>query len=236
LRRVPARSTGEVARPVRERHEDLPPLTLPLGHGLFHQRDADAMALGYQQLVEPCRRELLLAAGPPAGLGQQRLHARTHRVPHRSRARLRLPSHRHRLRQVLLHRQPREPQLLRNLPLRPAFHQHLVTNDMDLIHSQHPPSGPEAHASGNRLLRSPGGSLSERRVDHFPGGAPTMCHPLDMDLSGERHLGRRWFDWTHDGYEAETPDEDDPSQRSVAGEWVAYHGVKVKVAGVIASA
>src|SRR5262245_12671357 len=39
---------GEVARPIRERHEDLAPLTLPLGYCFFDDRGADAMALADQ--------------------------------------------------------------------------------------------------------------------------------------------------------------------------------------------
>jgi CheY-like chemotaxis protein len=120
------------------------------------------MALGHQQLVQPRRGQLLLPPGPPTRLGQQRLHAIAHRVPHRPRPGLRFPPHRYRLGEVLLDRQPRNPQLLRDLPLGAAFHQHFVTNDMDLIHSQHPPSGPEADASG----QPPSGL----QVDHFPSG------------------------------------------------------------------
>ena len=55
---------GEIARPIRQRHEDLAALALPLGDRLFDERDADPMALGDQQLVEPRGRQPLLAAGP----------------------------------------------------------------------------------------------------------------------------------------------------------------------------
>jgi hypothetical protein len=48
-----------------------------------------------------------------------------------------------------------------------------MTNDMYLIHSEHPPSEPEAPRFGQSPLMLPGGSLSERRVDHFPSGAPS---------------------------------------------------------------
>ena len=36
---------GEIARTIRQRHEDLAALALPLGDGLFDERDADPMAL-----------------------------------------------------------------------------------------------------------------------------------------------------------------------------------------------
>jgi hypothetical protein len=44
---------------------------LPLGDRLLDQRDADRLALGDQQLVQPRRRQPLLAAGPVLGLLQQ---------------------------------------------------------------------------------------------------------------------------------------------------------------------
>ena len=57
---------------------------------------------------------------------------------------------------------PRNPELLGHSSLRAAFHQHLVPNDMYLVHLEHPPSGPEAQRFGNRQSRP--------QVDHFPSG------------------------------------------------------------------
>ena len=65
--------------------------------------------------------------------------------------------------------------LFRHLPLRTAFHQHFVTEYMDLIYLEHPHSADSgARRFGKPAVRPPGGSLSERRVDHFPSGASTM--------------------------------------------------------------
>ncbi len=64
---------GEIAGPIRQRHEDLATLALPLGDRLFDERDADPMALRHQQLVQARRRQLLFAARPLRRLGQQRL-------------------------------------------------------------------------------------------------------------------------------------------------------------------
>ena len=76
---------GEIARPIRQRHEHLAALALPLGDGLFDERDADPMALGDQQLVEPRGRQPLLATGPSARFGQQPVHPVTHGLPDRPR-------------------------------------------------------------------------------------------------------------------------------------------------------
>jgi hypothetical protein len=68
-------------------------------------------------------------------------------------------------------RTPRNSELFRDVSPRATFHQHLVANDMDLIHPEHPPSGPEAQRFGNRrqtprwiTFRAASGSLSERRA------------------------------------------------------------------------
>lgn len=44
---------------------------------------------------------------------------------------------------------------------------------MYLVHPEHPPADPKRTASAT-AIRPSGGSLSERRMDHFPGGAPTF--------------------------------------------------------------
>ena len=84
LRRTPATSTSTSKKStsarspgaIRQRHEDLPPLPLPLRDCRLHQRGADPMALGPQQLVQPRRRQPLLAARPVRRLRQQRLDPR----------------------------------------------------------------------------------------------------------------------------------------------------------------
>jgi hypothetical protein len=56
---------------------------------------------------------------------------------------------------------------------RAPVHQDFVMNDVNLIRPEHPPSEPEAQRFGQPAIRPSGGSLSERRMDHFPSGAPT---------------------------------------------------------------
>ena len=162
---------GQVARPIRQRHEDLAPLPLPLRHGLFDDGDADAEPLSHQQGMEAGRRQPLLTRRPLRRTGQQRLDALSHLVPHRSCPRCRCLPTRDRLADVFPDRQPRNPELFGDLPPRPAFHEHLVPNDMYLVHPEHPPSGPEAQRFGNRdqalrwiTFRAANGSLSERRA------------------------------------------------------------------------
>ena len=153
---------GEIPRPIRQRHEDLAALALPLGDRLFHERDADPMALGHQQLVEPRRRQLLFPAGPLGRLRQHGVHARADHVPHRSSPRRRLRSDRQRLLEVLADRDPRQSELTGHRPLRSAFHQHFVPHHMHLIHPEHPSSEP-------RIL-DPASSQSGPQVVYFPSG------------------------------------------------------------------
>ena len=61
---------GEIPWAIRQRHRDLATLALPLGYGLFHERHADSMPLGHEQLVQPRRRQPLLARGPLDRLGE----------------------------------------------------------------------------------------------------------------------------------------------------------------------
>ena len=166
---------GEIARPIRQRHEDLAALPLPLRDRVLDDRDADAVALGHQQLVQPRRRQPLLAARPLRRLGQQRLdpRGRPRPTPAAARGRRCLP-HRRRLVQYFRDRHPRQSQLPRHRPLRPALHQHLVPDDMHLIHPEHPPSGPRIPRSGKPAIRPSGGLLSERRMVYFLSGAPTL--------------------------------------------------------------
>jgi hypothetical protein len=55
---------GEIARPIRQRHEHLAALPLPLRDRVFDDGHAHAVPLRQQQLVQPCRGQPLLAAGP----------------------------------------------------------------------------------------------------------------------------------------------------------------------------
>src|SRR5688572_3695995 len=95
-------------------------------------------------------REQLLAARPVLRCRQQRVDPGTDLLPHGAGPRLRLLPHGLRAFDVLANRDPRDPELLRDLSLRPTFDQYLVTNDMYLIHSEHPPADPKLAASGNR--------------------------------------------------------------------------------------
>jgi len=63
---------GEIAGPIRQRHEDLATRPLPLRDRVFDDRHPDAVALGDQQLVQSRRRQPLFAARPPHRLGQER--------------------------------------------------------------------------------------------------------------------------------------------------------------------
>ena len=140
-----------------------------------------------QQLVQPRGRQLLLAAGPLRRFGQQRLHPRA-APPPRPAAAAALVSFRtgHRLLEILPDRQPRNPELFRDLPLRAALHQHLVTNDMYLVHLEHPFQRTPEPPLRKPAIRPSGGSLSERRMDHFLSGAPTEHETLYRDSGRPR--------------------------------------------------
>ena len=131
------------------------------------------MPLGDQQPVQARGGQPLLAPGPLLRLGQQRLHPLADHVPHRPGPRpgLRLPRG-DRLLQVLADRDARQPQLAGDRPLRPPLHQHLVSDDMHLIHPEHPFSEPRIPRSGKSAIRPSGGLLSERRLVYFLSGAP----------------------------------------------------------------
>ncbi len=154
---------GQIARPIRQRHEDLAALPLPLGDRVFDDGHADAVAFGQQQRVQPRGGQPLLAARPSHRVGQQRLHPLGDRIPHRPRPRrrLRLPR-RGRLVQVLADGDPRQPQLAGDGPLRPPLHQHFVSNDMHEIHPEHPPANPGS--------LDPASPPSGPQVVYFPSG------------------------------------------------------------------
>ena len=154
---------GEIPGPIRQRHEHLATLALPLGDRLFDERDADPMALGDQQLVEPRGGQLLFPAGPLRRLGQQRRPPARSPRPRpvgRGAASFRIGS---RFLEVLADRHPRKSQLPGHVPLRSAFHQHFMPNDMHLIHPEHPfQRTPDA--------LDPASSQSGPQVVYFPSG------------------------------------------------------------------
>ena len=133
-------------------------------------RHLDLLPLRNQHRVQPRRRELLLAARPLGGVGQQRLHPRGHRVPDwpgpRSNLRLR---YRHRLVDVLTDGRPRQTQLARYRPLCPSFDEHLVPYHMHWIH-------PERRAQLADDDSSRGG-------EHRPGRCPPLW-PGDLQNDG----------------------------------------------------
>jgi hypothetical protein len=154
---------GEIARPIRQRHEDLAALSLPLRDGGLDERGPDPMALADQQLVQPRGRELLFAARPVLRRRQQRFDARADLRPHRPGSRLGLPPHRLRPLDVLADCDPRDPDLLRDLSSGAAVDQHLMANDMYLVHLEHP-------LQRTRGAGSSAGPLSGLQVDQFPSG------------------------------------------------------------------
>jgi hypothetical protein len=134
---------GEIAWPIRQRHEDLAPLPLPLRDGVFDHRDAHGVPFRPEHRVQARGRQPLFTAGPADGLGQQRLHAGPDRLPDRPRPRRRLRRpRRSRLVQVLADRDPRQSQLPCHRPLRSPFDQHFVPDHVYLIHPEHPPANP----------------------------------------------------------------------------------------------
>ena len=182
---------GQIARPIRQRHEDLAALPLPFRDRVFDNGHAYAMPLGHQQLVQPRGRQSLLAARPPGGVDEHRLHPLGDRVPHRPRPRRRLLfSKRDRLIEVLPDRDARQSQLTGDGPLRPPLHQHFVSNDMYLIHPEHPSSELRIPRSGKPAVRPSGGLLSERRLVYFLSGAPRWrCLEWPQAVSGSPQMG-----------------------------------------------
>ncbi len=182
LRRVPSTSTshleevdfGEIARPIRQRHEDLAALPLPFCDRLFDEGHADSVPLGQQELMQSRGGQPLFAAGPAHRFSQERRHSVGDRVPDwpRPGRRLQFPR-RDRLIHVLPDGDARQPQLTGDRPLRPPLYQHFVSNDMHEIHPEHPSSELRIPRSGKPAVRPSGGLLSERRLVYFLSGAPT---------------------------------------------------------------
>ena len=154
---------GEIARPIRQRHEDLAALPLPFCDRLFDDGHADALALSPQQLVESRGGQPLLAPSPPHRFGEQHLHAVGDRIPDRpgpSRG-LRLPTG-DRLIHVFPNRDTRQPQFAGDRPLGPPLNQHLMSNHMHEIHPEHPPANPGSS--------DPASPPSSPQVVYFPSG------------------------------------------------------------------
>ena len=107
----------QIARPIRQRHEDLAALPLPLRDRSLDDGDADGVPLGHQQLVQPRGRQPLLARRPLRRGGEQRLDTLGHFLPHWSCPRPRFFPARRRLSDVFPHRQSRNPELLGDPPL-----------------------------------------------------------------------------------------------------------------------
>ncbi len=161
---------GEVAGVIHERHEHLAPSALPLGDGLTHRRDPDAPALGEQHLVQPRRRQPLLASGPPRRLREQRFDARADHVQHRTAARSTRPVRRLGALDVAPHGIARDAELARHPPHRQPFDQHLMPHHVYLIHPQHPLAEPRHRRPSNfRGL--------DRWVDQFSSGVWITFRP-----------------------------------------------------------
>ena len=136
-----------------------------------------------QQLVQPRRRQLLLAAGPLRRFRQQRLHPRADLRPTPAAPAAPLPSAPAAACSRYFRTVTRDnPKLSGHRPLRPPLHQHLVPNDMYLIHPEHPPADPgsagirQARHQALRwsTFRAAIGSLSERRAHLARSGSITV--------------------------------------------------------------
>jgi hypothetical protein len=163
----------QLARLVHQRSEDLLASSLPLGHQLADHAIADGVPLRDQQLVQPRCRQLLLAAGPARSLAEQLLEARPDSIRD-GMAAVDLPSNAgFRVAvDVPAHRISRNAHLAGHPAHRAPLHQHLVSDNVNLVHPQHPPAEAPAPRAGNpRSLgwisfSPPNGSLS-RRHDHL---------------------------------------------------------------------
>ena len=164
-------------RTVHQRNERLLTLALPLPHVAAHGRDPDLVALLQQLAMQTRSRQTLLRRRPARPPAQQLLQTRRHTLRHPSAPRLALHPPRLALIQVLAHRVAAHTVPAGHPTLAPSLHQHLVPNNMNLIHPQRvlPPIRlvhKEDQATG---VRAEGGSLSERWVAQFPSDASTIC-------------------------------------------------------------
>jgi hypothetical protein len=127
-----------LAGTVHQRHEHLGGPPPQLAHVGSDRRHSYLEAFLDQLPVQPRSRDPLLGRRPRPPLLEQRCDPRPHPLEHRPRPRLALHPDRRRHPEVLADRVAAHPQLPRHRPHALLFHQHLVTDNMDLIHPQHP--------------------------------------------------------------------------------------------------
>jgi hypothetical protein len=100
-------------------------------------------AFGYKTqwlAVQARRRDGLLGRRATAPVLDQLIEARPHGVEHRPASRCLLPEHRLRLGHVLANRVAAHTELVCHDPLTLPFHEHLVPNNVNAIHPEHPSS------------------------------------------------------------------------------------------------
>jgi hypothetical protein len=200
---------GKLAGTVDERHEDLSPSPLPFRHGRLHQRLADVVAFGDEHLVEPCRGQPLLAARPSRRRLEQLSDSRPDLLPHPTTSRRRFDPLRLRDRQIASHRVARDAHLAGHAPDPQPLDQHLMSDDMHLIHPEHPPADARAVSPGNSATSDPQGwvsfratkgSISERRDQIFArprrsrketGRAPSQAQFWKEFRAGQREAEER---------------------------------------------
>ena len=119
---------------VDERHEHLLATPLPLRDHLPHNALAHREPLLDEHLMQPRRRQSLLAAGPARSLVEELSQARPHALLDRARARDRRALAWLRALDVAPDRIARHSELARHTPHRQFLDKNLVPNHVDLIH------------------------------------------------------------------------------------------------------
>lgn len=159
----------QLAQLAHMRNEDLLAPSLPLGHQLADHAIADGAPLRDQQLVQPRCRQPLLTPGPARSLAEQLLEARQNSIQDGMAAVDLPPNAGFRVAaDVPAHPISRNAHLAGHPAHRAPLHQHLVSDNVDMVHPQHSPAEAPAPRAGN--LRSlgwisfspPNGSLSRR--------------------------------------------------------------------------
>jgi hypothetical protein len=141
---------AEVARLVDERNEHLLALALPLANDLLHDGVADLVALAAQHRVQARSGQLLLPCRPALRILEQLDSARLHGgANRRARHASWLTNASWRASHVAAHRIAIDAHLARDLADGDALDQVSVANDVDLFHSEHPPSGRPASDGGS---------------------------------------------------------------------------------------
>ena len=125
-----------LAGTVHQRNERLLPLTLPLPHVAAHRRDPDLVAILQQLAMKARSRQTLLRRRPARPPAQQLLQTRRHPLRHPAAPGLALHPPRLALIQVLAHRVAAHTVTPRHPTLATTLNQHLVPNNMNLIHPQ----------------------------------------------------------------------------------------------------